>query len=70
MFEIRRILGAPRSKTRTPAASRVKRRAWLALGALALLAQASCGQKGPLYLPDGRTSTAPPPDNVNTTIRP
>ena len=74
MFEIRRILGAPRSGARIPAGARVKRRAWLTLGALtlgalALLAQAGCGQKGPLYLPDGRTSTAPPPDTVNTTIR-
>jgi len=31
------------------------------LCATALLVLAGCGQKGPLYLPDGQTSTAPPP---------
>ena len=51
MFEIRQILGATASKARAPAGARVKRRAWLALGMLTLLAQAGCGQKGPLYLP-------------------
>jgi len=68
MFEIRQILGARGAKARSPAGTRVKRRAWLALGALTLLTQVGCGQKGALYLPDGRTTTAPP-DTVNTTIR-
>ncbi len=69
MFEIRQILGATRPKALAPAGARGKRRAWLTVGALMLLAQAGCGQKGPLYLPDGRTTTAPPPDTVNTIRR-
>lgn len=67
MFEFRQILGATRLATRAPAGARVKRYALLSLSALALLAQAGCGQKGPLYLPDGQVSATP--DQASATVK-
>ncbi|PRD66889.1 LPS translocon maturation chaperone LptM [Malikia granosa] len=43
------------------ALTRPGRLARVGLCSAALLALAGCGQKGPLYLPDGQISTAPAP---------
>jgi predicted small lipoprotein YifL len=63
MFETRQILGPSGPIAVGPitrmALACAARRALAGLCAAALLA--GCGQKGPLYLPDGQTSTAPPP---------
>lgn len=56
MFEIRQILGPTRSPALGPTARGALtgsgRQALAGLCAVALLALAGCGQKGPLYLPD------------------
>lgn len=43
------------------ALTRPGRLARVGLCSAALLTLAGCGQKGPLYLPDGQISTAPAP---------
>jgi predicted small lipoprotein YifL len=65
MFETRQILGpsgpAALGHMARMALAGVVRSTVTSLCAAALLLLAGCGQKGPLYLPDGQTSTAPPP---------
>lgn len=65
MFETRQILG-PRDTAALGHMARmalagVVRTTVTSIGAATLLVLAGCGQKGPLYLPDGQTSTAAPP---------
>ena len=69
MFEIRQILGPTRPPALGPTASGALassgRKVLSGLCAAALLVLSGCGQKGPLYLPDGQTSTAPAPVHTN-----